>query len=561
MKHFLLIVISLLTGAYLLLNYTGHSYPQSRFEPIEFQISSNPLSSQYTRKIIAVQARMENNDYSSEAHFKHKIESYFIALEQKGLRLDSSLVVFPEHIGTWLVAVDEHKWVTGTNKMNMAMALLAYARFPLVLKKYFGSPDGISDPLVYAIFYAKAKKMQLIYRQTFSEMAKKYKVYIVAGSIVLPEAKSIIDSSSFSKTLYNSSFLFHPDGACDPSVTHKVFPINSESGFTSSGDSELLPVYDLSFGRTSILICADSWSTAVYEHIAEQGTEIILVPSFASGDQSMSQKWKGFNGQANSPDLNPQDIDSITEAEAWTKYALNSQISSTAAKLGLNVFLRGQLWDLGSDGNSWILEVKTGKRLTSTSGNSEIIVFEMPMNDEHYGLAEVQESKNIRLDLRYATENNFTQTQIYSCGRCFLSIDLAQKISSIAEELAEKHQLKLKLFDCYRPKKYQEWLWEIVPDARYVTPPSRGSMHGRGLAIDLTITDQNNVELDMGSAYDYFGLASHTDHDQFAEEVRKNRALLNALMNKHGLVGIRTEWWHYFLPAESEVLDWEWRCP
>ena len=71
--------------------------------------------------------------------------------------------------------------------------------------------------------------------------------------------------------------------------------------------------------------------------------------------------------------------------------------------------------------------------------------------------------------------------------------------------MAEKeHKLGLKMFDCYRPRPAQQRLWDVVPDPDYVTPPAKGSMHNRGLAVDLTLVDANGKELNMGTPYDFW---------------------------------------------------------
>ena len=86
-------------------------------------------------------------------------------------------------------------------------------------------------------------------------------------------------------------------------------------------------------------------------------------------------------------------------------------------------------------------------------------------------------------------------------------------------------------------------------------------MHNRGLAVDLTIVDENGKELDMGTDYDFFGKEAHRTYVDPDPEVRKNRNLLKLLMEAHGLTGIRTEWWHYSLKTVSyDFSDWEWKC-
>lgn len=181
-----------------------------------------------------------------------------------------------------------------------------------------------------------------------------------------------------------------------------------------------------------------------------------------------------------------------------------------------------------------------------------------------YDKSQWKEIINIRgllLDIRYATDNNFTKSQIYDCARCFLRPELASKIKTIHEDIRQKYGYGLKLYDCYRPKPAQQKLWDIVPNAMYVTPPTKGSMHNRGLAIDLTIVDENGLELDMGTEYDFFGREAHRTYVHADPIVRQNRKLLKLLMEAHGLTGIRTEWWHYSLKTVSyDLSDWEWEC-
>lgn len=173
----------------------------------------------------------------------------------------------------------------------------------------------------------------------------------------------------------------------------------------------------------------------------------------------------------------------------------------------------------------------------------------------------VNDSLGIILDIKYATPDNFTKKQIYECGRCFMRKEAAEKIYAIQKELKERYGFGLKLFDCYRPSPYQQKLWDAVPDPSYVTPPNKGSVHSRGLAIDLTIVDKKNKELDMGTKYDFFGKEAHTDNDDLPTEVLKNRQLLKKIMALHSFKGIRTEWWHFsMVGVKYGLADWIWDC-
>ena len=167
----------------------------------------------------------------------------------------------------------------------------------------------------------------------------------------------------------------------------------------------------------------------------------------------------------------------------------------------------------------------------------------------------------IKLDIRYATTNNFTKSKIYDCPRCLLRPEAAEAIVKANKALKAKG-LSLKMFDCYRPRPYQQRLWDKVPNPDYVTPPKKGSMHSRGAAVDLTIVDAQGKELDMGTPYDFFGKEAHTDYKNLSAKVLENRNLLRTTLEAVGFRGIRTEWWHFSYQKKNYPLsDYLWPCP
>ncbi len=166
----------------------------------------------------------------------------------------------------------------------------------------------------------------------------------------------------------------------------------------------------------------------------------------------------------------------------------------------------------------------------------------------------------VKLDLRYATENNFVKEKMYDCPRCFLRPDVARAALVIHKELKKKG-LGLKMYDCYRPRPIQWKLWNKVPDPRYVADPRKGSMHNRGMAVDLTIVDSLGNELDMGTDFDFFGKEAYHSYAGHSDEVQENRQLLLEMMEDHGFRSTSTEWWHYsYKPKTFPLDDWLWKC-
>jgi D-alanyl-D-alanine dipeptidase len=174
---------------------------------------------------------------------------------------------------------------------------------------------------------------------------------------------------------------------------------------------------------------------------------------------------------------------------------------------------------------------------------------------------EIDKATGIAIDIKYATKDNFTKKKIYDCGKCYLRPEAATKLVEIHNFLKEKYGYGIKVFDCFRPRPYQQRLWDIMPNPSYVTPPEKGSMHSRGLAVDLTIVDKNGKDLDMGTPYDFFGKEAHQDYTGHSAEINKNRKLLKSIMEENGFGSIRTEWWHYSYRTKSYPLDdWVWEC-
>lgn len=150
----------------------------------------------------------------------------------------------------------------------------------------------------------------------------------------------------------------------------------------------------------------------------------------------------------------------------------------------------------------------------------------------------------ILLDIRYASENNFTGKILYEAPKAYLRRAVAEKICSVQDELKKKN-FSLKIYDAYRPLAVQWVLWNVTPDKKYIANPVHGSKHNRGAAVDLTIVDSAGRELDMGTDFDNFTEKAHHSYANFPKKILENRALLRYVMLRHGFHPIPHEWWHY----------------
>ncbi len=164
---------------------------------------------------------------------------------------------------------------------------------------------------------------------------------------------------------------------------------------------------------------------------------------------------------------------------------------------------------------------------------------------------------DVALDIRYATANNFTGMPLYKRPGCYLRPEAAKALKS-AIILAAALGLRLKIFDAYRPIETQRMLWAHTPDPEFLSPPDTGSCpHCRGIAVDLTLMDGTNHELDMGTAFDAFTSFSHHGNTAISPEAQRNRLLLAGIMAVAGWDNNPSEWWHYqlFRPREYPILS------
>ena len=153
----------------------------------------------------------------------------------------------------------------------------------------------------------------------------------------------------------------------------------------------------------------------------------------------------------------------------------------------------------------------------------------------------------VQIDLRYASANNFTGKVIYDKALPLLHKD-AHAALMRAADLAAAQGLGLLVYDAYRPVEAQWRLWEAVPDPMYVADPRVGSMHARGVAVDLTLTGPDGRALDMGTGFDELIPQSWHGRVDLSAQAQHHRALLLGLMALAGWVHHPREWWHYNLP-------------
>jgi zinc D-Ala-D-Ala dipeptidase len=165
----------------------------------------------------------------------------------------------------------------------------------------------------------------------------------------------------------------------------------------------------------------------------------------------------------------------------------------------------------------------------------------------------VKLDKTIKLDIRYATPDNFVGKTVYPEARAFLQRPAAEAVVRVHRRLKEQG-LGLVIFDGYRPWSITKLFWEVVREdqKKFVADPAKGSKHNRGCAVDLSIFDlKTGKPLPMPSAYDEFTERASPDYAGGTAEETKNRELLRRLMEAEGFLVNPNEWWHF------DYKDWQ----
>jgi D-alanyl-D-alanine dipeptidase len=162
---------------------------------------------------------------------------------------------------------------------------------------------------------------------------------------------------------------------------------------------------------------------------------------------------------------------------------------------------------------------------------------------------------NALIDLRYATPNNFTHTQLYPAdARCLVHESMAPGLAAAAKVLASQGNA-LVFWDCYRPHDVQVKMFDIVPNPAWVAKPGNyARSHESGRSVDVTLANINQqcprCLVDMGTDFDDFSpRATAFATDGVSGIQQSNRARLREAMSSGGLPVYSGEWWHFDGPG------------
>ena len=161
-------------------------------------------------------------------------------------------MVFPEDVGLMLVVQGMRERLQGVETIEEAIQRAVRAHLiPLAITKWRRKLSWVP-----AFYLYRHRAIAETYFEVFSQVAKEYGVYLVAGSAVLPpyrvqDGVVLWRQGPVEHRVYNTAYLFGPDGKV-VGKQDKVYLIELEQEAAldlTSGDLDALRVFDTPLGR------------------------------------------------------------------------------------------------------------------------------------------------------------------------------------------------------------------------------------------------------------------------------------------------------------------------
>ena len=188
-------------------------------------------------------------------------------------------------------------------------------------------------------------------------------------------------------------------------------------------------------------------------------------------------------------------------------------------------------------------------------------------NMERDGMINIQTAdSSIRVELMYARPDNFTGHVLYkSLKEAYLHPNAMRGLIKAQRELKRLHPgYRLIVYDAARPMSVQQEMWNVVRGTSkdiYVSNPAHGGgLHNYGLAVDISILDENGKPLPMGTKVVHLGIEAHITNERslvqrgkITKQERENRLLLRRVMRSAGFRALHSEWWHFNWCSRQEA--------
>jgi predicted amidohydrolase len=297
-------------------------------------ISFTSVAVENKGQLVAVQMKLEINDFYSQESFERKISNLMEEVANEANPELPTLVVFPEDVGLMLIAQDNQETLNKVETIEEAIKKMTMKHFlPLVWHRL-----RYNISWVPALYYYYNKSIAETYFKTFSSLAKRYNVYIVAGSVPLPHyeisnGEVLYQEGALSQEIYNTSYLFGPAGKVlgYQDKVHLLELEQEEGLHLTAGKLEDIEVFDTSLGKLGIAVCLDSFKEDVIDRLREQKADILIQPS------ANPLPWEDW------------------QQEEWLESSYKYTHELQYFKYAINPMMNGKFFDLSFYGQSSII--------------------------------------------------------------------------------------------------------------------------------------------------------------------------------------------------------------
>jgi len=163
------------------------------------------------------------------------------------------------------------------------------------------------------------------------------------------------------------------------------------------------------------------------------------------------------------------------------------------------------------------------------------------------------------------SKNFFKENFYRGLSKAYLRKEVATKLSQAQSFLVARHPgYSLLIMDAARPRSVSQLMYDKMKGTRFekfVANPQKGSMHNYGIAVDITITDSDGEEIDMGFSPFYRDATSiYLGYARLkllgiTDRQKENRQLLATVMENAGFFPLSYEWWHFNGLRKSEARE------
>ncbi len=277
------IVLAAVLVAALYFFWPGFSVQKAVPRYAEILVEEFGIQETATLNVIGVEPHLETTDFASAVHLEIKLSSYLEVARENDLLRPDTLVLFPAHIGTGLLAAGQKSRTYNAGSISNALTPIISYNLAQFSKNYYIF-DAVNKRAAAAI-RAQSQTAAMTLDTVFSALARKYKVTIVAGSGLLMTPGIYPGGLTYGHgPIFHTSFVYTPDGKPLVDAVRQIEPSAAELTVAEPSLAEFLPIFTAGDTNYGIAIGADADRDDVEDHYMAEGVTLLLSPQFYQRD-------------------------------------------------------------------------------------------------------------------------------------------------------------------------------------------------------------------------------------------------------------------------------------